>query len=165
MAKDLQIHRTLNWEKKSSPRPSLSLPSVCAQQFQSVLIFFPSICLRRWRRLCRPPWSNWKQNQSNDRLIIVYKNYLLKTLLPKLKVSFYTAMPIFCSGSRLSDKGGGGDHPDPNMRGGGVGLQKLCFRHLGPQIGLKIREDRGPAGPFPRSATAIYNYLYNSVST
>ena len=27
-----------------------------------------------------------KQNQSNDRLIIVYKNNLIKTLLPKLKV-------------------------------------------------------------------------------
>ena len=49
--------------------------------------------------------------------------------------------------------------------GGGVGLQKFCFRLLGPQIGLKIREDRDPPGPFPRSATAIYNYLYNSVST
>ena len=60
--------------------------------------------------------------------------------------------------------GGGGGHPDPNMRGG-VGLQKFCFRLLGPQIGLKIREDRDPPGPFPRSATAIYNYLYNSVST
>ena len=30
------------------PRPSLSLPSVCAQQFQTVLIFFPSVCLRRF---------------------------------------------------------------------------------------------------------------------
>ena len=86
----------------------------------------------------------------------MYKNYLLKTLLPKLKVSFYTAMPIFCNGSRLSDKGGGGV---------GAVSKKFCFRPLGPQIGLKIRGDQAPPGPFPRSATAIYNYLYNSVST
>ena len=37
-----------SWREKKSSRPSLSLPSVCAQQFQSVLIFFPSVCLRRF---------------------------------------------------------------------------------------------------------------------
>ena len=45
-------------KKKSSsqthpPRHSLSLPSVCAQQFQSVLIFFPSVCQDDFKLYCR----------------------------------------------------------------------------------------------------------------
>ena len=41
--------------------------------------------------------------------------------------------------------GGGGGHPDPEIRGGG--------RPFGSQFGLKIRGGPGPPGPSPRSAT------------
>ena len=80
----------------------------------------------------------------------MYKNYLLKKLIPKLKVSFYTVMPIFCSGSRLSDKGGGGrgDHPDPNMRGGGRS-PKIMFSALRASDWSKNKGGPGPPGPLP----------------
>ena len=39
---------------------------------------------------------------------------------------------------------GGGGHPDPEMRGGG--LKKIFFR---PQFGLKIRGRPGPLRPLP----------------
>ena len=51
-------------------------------------------------------------------------------------------------GSRPSDKGGGGGHPDPEIRGGWS--KKIFFRHFGPHFGLSIRA----AGLSPRSATA-----------
>ena len=76
-------------------------------------------------------------------------------------------MPIFSSGSGLSDKkrgGGGGLEGGAFIQtliwGGGAVSKKNFFG----QIGLKIRGAPGPL-PFPRSTTAIYNYLYNSVST
>ena len=46
------IYKCLQLARKKSspllPHPSLSLPSVCAQQFQTVLIFFPYVCLTRF---------------------------------------------------------------------------------------------------------------------
>ena len=47
-------------------------------------------------------------------------------------------------GSRPSDKGGGGGHPDPEKRGGS-GLKKM-FRPFGPQF----REERRGALPWIR---------------
>ena len=41
--------------------------------------------------------------------------------------------------------GGGGGHPDPEIRGGG--LKTIVFRPFGLQFGLKIR--RGAAPPAP----------------
>ena len=60
-----------------------------------------------------------------------------------------------CSGgSRPSDKGGGGGHPDPEIRGG-LSFKKFFFRHFRPHFGLKLRaEGPGPSGPSPGSATA-----------
>ena len=50
----------------------------------------------------------------------------------------------FSGGSRPTDKrGGGGGHPDPDIREGG-GLQKTFFR-----FGLKIRGGGGSLGPLP----------------
>ena len=40
--------------------------------------------------------------------------------------------------------------------GGGGGLQRNFFRPIGPQFGLKIREEAGPPSPSPRSASAAY---------
>ena len=37
--------------------------------------------------------------------------------------------------------------PDLQIRVGGGGLQKKCFRPFGPQFGLKIRGRPGPLGP------------------
>ena len=54
---------------------------------------------------------------------------------------------VFGAGSRPLDKGGGGGHPGPWIRGGG--LEKFFF---GPQFCPKIR---GEPGPSPGSATAI----------
>ena len=49
--------------------------------------------------------------------------------------------------------GGGGGHPDPEIRGGEGVLQKKKFPPFGPQFGLKIRRGRRPLGPSPGSAT------------
>ena len=35
--------------------------------------------------------------------------------------------------------GAGAGHPDPEIRGGGPGLQNIFFSPFGPQSGLKIR--------------------------
>ena len=51
----------------------------------------------------------------------------------------------FSGGSRPSDKGGGGGHPDPEIRG--ARPQKICFRPLGPHFGLKIRGGHVPRAP------------------
>ena len=48
--------------------------------------------------------------------------------------------------------GGGGGHPDPEIRGGG-GLKKNFFWPFGPQFGLK---NKGGPGPSPGSHTAPY---------
>ena len=60
----------------------------------------------------------------------------------------------YSGGSRPSDKGGP-SHPDPEMGGGGGGVQKEFFWPFGPQIGLKKRGGPSPPGTSPRSATAI----------
>ena len=47
-------------------------------------------------------------------------------------------------------------HPDPEISGG-PGLQRISFRPLGPQFGLKISRGgggAGPLGPSPGSAAA-----------
>ena len=49
---------------------------------------------------------------------------------------FFFVGLAFCAvtvsgGSRPSDKGGGGGHPDPEIRVGGGGSQKNCFGPLG----------------------------------
>ena len=48
--------------------------------------------------------------------------------------------------SRPSDKGEGGGHPDPEMRGE---VSKTFFRPFGPQFDLKIRQGGGPPGALP----------------
>ena len=56
-----------------------------------------------------------------------------------------------CSGaSRPSDKGGGGGHPDPEIRGGPV--SKKIFRPFRPPFWSKNKG--GPPCPSPVSATA-----------
>ena len=47
--------------------------------------------------------------------------------------------------SRPSDKGGGGGHPDPEIRGGG--LKTIFFQPFRPQFGPKIRGERAPQAP------------------
>ena len=49
--------------------------------------------------------------------------------------------------------GGGGVHPDPELRVGGSRLQ-IFFWLFGPQFGLRIRVP-GPPGPSPGSATVM----------
>ena len=56
--------------------------------------------------------------------------------------------------SRPTDKGGGGGHLDPEVRGS-PGLKKIIFRPFGPQFGLKVR-GAGPPGPSSGSATVSY---------
>ena len=46
-------------------------------------------------------------------------------------------------GSRASDKGGGGGHPDPEISGGGGRSPKIFFRPFGRHFGRKIREGGG----------------------
>ena len=54
-----------------------------------------------------------------------------------------------CSGgSRPSDKGGGGGHPGPEIRGRD-GVQKNFFRFFGPQVGLKIGGGGWTPWPLP----------------
>ena len=48
----------------------------------------------------------------------------------------------------VPNKGWGGSHPDPEIKGGSL---KKFFSALGPQVGLKIR---GAPGPSPGSVTA-----------
>ena len=60
-------------------------------------------------------------------------------------------------GSIPSDKGGGGGHLDPKIRGG-AGFKKHFFRPFGPQFGSKIRGGGGP-GPSPGSPTEKYCLL------
>ena len=49
--------------------------------------------------------------------------------------------PVFSGESRPSDKGGGGGgfHPDPEIRGGEGSQKKFFFRTCGPQFGIKVR--------------------------
>ena len=53
--------------------------------------------------------------------------------------------------------GGGGSHPDPDIRGGGGGggggglSPKKIFRPFRPHFGRKIRGDPGSPGPSPGS--------------
>ena len=49
--------------------------------------------------------------------------------------------------------GGGGSHPDPEMRGRAV--SKKNVQPFRPQFGLKIKEGAGPPGPSPGSATVL----------
>ena len=52
---------------------------------------------------------------------------------------------------------GGGGHPDPEIRGGGAGLQNKFFRPFRPRFGKKIRcgDQAPPPGPFPGSTTEL----------
>ena len=51
-------------------------------------------------------------------------------------------------GSSPSDRGGGGGiHPDPEIRG--AGLHNFFFRPFGHHFGGKIRGELGPPGPLP----------------
>ena len=65
--------------------------------------------------------------------------------------------------SRPSDKGEGGGHPDPEIRGRGQGtVSKNFFWLFGPQFDLKIRGWGGGAGPLglsPRSTTVSEELL------
>ena len=57
-------------------------------------------------------------------------------------------------GSRPSNKGEGGGHSDPEIRGRGGRSPKNFFRPFGPQFDLKIRGlGVGLLGLSPRSAT------------
>ena len=49
----------------------------------------------------------------------------------------------------------GGSHPDPQVRGGGGGLQKNFIRPFRPQFGLKYGGP-GPPGPSSGSSTAMF---------
>ena len=51
---------------------------------------------------------------------------------------------------QIQTQGGGGGHPDPEIRGG-PGLPKNCFWPFGPHFGQKIG---GGGGALPGSATA-----------
>ena len=63
----------------------------------------------------------------------------------------------YTGGSRPSDKGGGGegggDHPDPEIRGEGV--CKKIFLALRASVWSKNKGGPAPPGTSPRSATAI----------
>ena len=61
--------------------------------------------------------------------------------------------PLPVANLDLQIMGGGGGHPDPEIRGGGQS-QKFFFRPFGPHFGLKIR-GAGSPGPSPGSATAF----------
>jgi len=50
-------------------------------------------------------------------------------------------------GCRLSDKGGGPGHPDPEIRG--ARSPKNFFRPFRPHFGLKIRGEGSPPRPLP----------------
>ena len=53
---------------------------------------------------------------------------------------------------------GGGDHPDPEIRGGAVS-SKNFFRPFGPQFGLKIRGcSAPPPGSSPRQSLRCFNF-------
>ena len=49
--------------------------------------------------------------------------------------------------------GGGGGHPDPEIRGG-LASKKQVFRPFGLHFDLKIRGVPVPPGPSPESSTA-----------
>lgn len=53
-------------------------------------------------------------------------------------------------------RGGGGDHPDPEIRGG-LASKKHVFRPFGPHFDLEIRRGGRGAGS-PGTATAIGFY-------
>ena len=48
---------------------------------------------------------------------------------------------------QIRERGGGGGHPDPEIRGRGPGLQKNIFGPFGPHLGLKIRGGGEGASP------------------
>ena len=56
----------------------------------------------------------------------------------------------------LQMKGGGG-HPDPEIRGGGAGLQKGFFQPFDPPFGLKIRGGPRPTRPLPLIRHCIHS--------
>ena len=59
---------------------------------------------------------------------------------------------ITVANPELQIRGGGGGHPDPEIREGVRSLKKL-FRPFGPQFGLKIKGSPSPPGSFPGSVT------------
>ena len=80
-----------------------------------------------------------------------YHCCLHKLLLCDLKQSdnnYHLFSLMKSGGSRPSDKGGGGGHPDTEMREGAV--SKIFFRPFGPQFGLNIRGAAwAPRAPLP----------------
>ena len=59
----------------------------------------------------------------------------------------------------LQIRGGGPDHPDPEIGSGGGAVLINFFRPFGPQFGAKIREGgAGPPGPSPGSTTDNHDY-------
>ena len=74
---------------------------------------------------------------------------------------FTVADPDF---QRRGAGGGGGSHLDPQIRGGGGGLQKKYFRPFRPQFGLKIKGEgeRGPRAP-PLDPPLLYQYTIHKI--
>ena len=62
-----------------------------------------------------------------------------------------TSLAVADANLQIRGVGGGGGHPDPEIRGGGG--QKNIFWPFGSQLGLNIRGDPGPSGPSPGYAT------------
>ena len=57
--------------------------------------------------------------------------------------------------SDLQIGGGGGGHPDPEIRGAGPDLKEKFFSALWASLWSKIRRRPGPPGPSPGSTTEI----------
>ena len=83
---------------------------------------------------------------------------MVKFTYPKGKTRHFPICPIAPSFGTVQWRiqtygaGGGGGHPDPEIREGG--LDKKDFRAFGPQFGPNVR---GDTGPFPGSATAVFS--------
>ena len=56
--------------------------------------------------------------------------------------------PVADPDLQIRGKGGGGGHPDPEIRGGGAVFRKNVFQPFGSQFGPKITGP-GPPGPLP----------------
>ena len=74
-----------------------------------------------------------------------FSNYFHCLISPQCRLYLGSFCVLPSGGSRLSDGGGGGGHPDPEIGGGGPGLKNKFFQAFGPQFGRKIRGGRGPS--------------------